>query len=68
MRKKQMESVSFEPINTRFFNSENIFIKMLAADSIHFVLGYLLQNTSNQENNNPVVDFACIDQNLTVIF
>ncbi|CAK5091601.1 unnamed protein product [Meloidogyne enterolobii] len=66
MRKKQMESVSFEPINTRFFNSDNIFIKMLAADSIHFVLGYLLQNTSNQENNNPAIDFACIDQNLTL--
>ncbi|KAL7077842.1 hypothetical protein ACQ4LE_003105 [Meloidogyne hapla] len=65
MRKKQMESVSFEP-HTRFFNFENVFIKMLAADSIHFVLGCLLQHTSCQDYNNPVVDFACTDQNLTL--
>lgn len=65
MRKKPIETVTFEPLHSRHFNSENIFIKILASDSIHFVFNCLLRNISRHD---PIVDFACTDQNLTVYF
>ena len=64
MRKKPQQNVKFE--QQRFYSAKNSFVKLLSADSIHFVLAYTLD--CEKAASGPLIEFACTDQNLTVIF
>jgi hypothetical protein len=62
MRKKMPQSVKFEA-TPKFRNSPNNFVKLLMADSIHFIISYSLVI---DQSLGPLIDFACTDQNLAV--
>lgn len=68
MRKKIPESVKFDSKTTFYAsNPTNQFVKILMADSIHFILKNTLFLTEHSPPA-PQIDFACADQNLKVIF
>jgi hypothetical protein len=63
MRKKTAQKVKFETVQKRLCGPTSQSVKMLMADSIHFVLAY---SVLFERNPMPNLDFACADQNLTV--
>ena len=63
MRKKTAQKVKFETVQKRFCGPTSQSVKMLMADSIHFVLAY---SVLFDRNPMPNLDFACADQNLTL--